>query len=83
MSVRTTRKHLEGTLTRLCEAAGVRRQSTPGTPGVFLDKVLGGYIVRRRNEDTSESDIFGDRIRSAGDMWDVMHFAIQTHARKP
>lgn len=80
---RTTRAQLEGTLTRLCDAAGLPRQTEPGTPGVFLDTALGGYIVRRRNADTSESDIFGSRIRSAGELWDVMSFAIQTHPQRP
>lgn len=74
---RTTRKQLEGTLTRLCEAAGIQRAASPGDVGVFLEPVPGGYAIRKKNPDTSESDIFGAGIASASETWERMSFALQ------
>lgn len=74
---RTTRAQLEGTLTRLCDAAGIQRASEPGNVGAFLEKMPGGYAIRFKNPDTSESDIFGAGIASASETWERMSFAIQ------
>jgi hypothetical protein len=77
--MRTTRKQLEGTLSRLCSVSGHVRQVEPGKVGLFLEQLPGGYIIRQKNADGTEEEVFGSRIRTAAELWDVMYFAIQTY----
>ena len=73
---RTTRQQLEGTLTRLCASAGIKRAEQPGDVGAFLEKMPNGYAIRFKHADRTESDIFGAGIASASETWERMSFAI-------
>lgn len=74
----TTRKQLESILTALCRAANLPRAESPGAVGVFLEKGLGGYSIRMKHANGTESDAFGSLglCEPAGVLWRRMSFAL-------
>jgi hypothetical protein len=85
---RTTRKHVESAFDYFLSVIGGSRHewtrtddgcnvATPGGYNLDYNPTYGGYVIGKIvNEAGGESRPFGDSRRSAGEMYDTLHFAV-------
>ena len=74
---RTTRKNVEGIFSVLAKMMGKQIGCEPGNWQLDYQPDYGGYVICETLSTGGETKPLGHSRRTAGDMWDTMHFAIR------